>query len=55
MAATVIPIILTQYYVWPMAQFVSFKYCPPTLRVLYTNGVAVFWNMFLCARLAASG
>lgn len=54
MVTTVLPIILTQYYVWPGAQFLSFKYCPAPLRVLYTNGVSVFWNCYLCASLAAS-
>jgi len=53
MATTIIPIIFAQYYIWPLAQFISFKYCPAPLRVLYTNAIAVFWNCFMCSRLAA--
>lgn len=53
MAATLIPVVLAQYCVWPLAQFLSFKYCPPALRVLYADAISVFWNLFLCSRLAA--
>ena len=52
MAATLLPVIFAQYYIWPLAQFLSFKFIPPSLRVLYADGISVFWNCFLCARLA---
>lgn len=52
MTATLIPVILAQYYVWPVAQLLSFKLVPPSLRVLYTDGISVFWNCFMCAQMA---
>lgn len=53
MANTLLSVVMAQYYVWPVAQFLSFRYCPAVLRVLYCDAVGVFWNCFLCASLAA--
>ena len=54
MATSLLPVVLAQYYVWPLAQFLSFRYCPASLRVLYCDIIGIVWNCFLCARLAAA-
>jgi hypothetical protein len=32
---------------------VSFSFVPVRYRVLYSNVMAVFWNIYLCAAVAA--
>ena len=38
---------LTNYSVWVPAMFLNFKYVPPTLQVLFSNGVGFGWNIYL--------
>ena len=38
--------------VWPLAQYLSFRYVPEPLRVLFSNIVAVFYNIVLCNIIA---
>ena len=45
-------VFLMQYRVWPLANFVNFKFVPERLRILTSNVLSVFWNAFLCTRLA---
>ncbi|KAI2513733.1 hypothetical protein MHU86_516 [Fragilaria crotonensis] len=45
-------VFLMQYRVWPLANFVNFKFVPERLRVLTSNVLSVFWNAYLCTRLA---
>ena len=45
-------ILLTNYKIWPLLNFVSFSYVPKDMRVLFNNVLSVFWNIFLCAKLA---
>ena len=38
---------ITNYSVWVPAMFLNFKFVPPTLQVLFSNGVGFGWNIFL--------
>ena len=38
---------LTNYSVWVPAMFLNFKFVPPTLQVLFSNGVGFGWNIYL--------
>ena len=49
----VLPTVAANYVIWPAAHIVSFKYVPSHQRILYNNGIAIFWNCYLS--LAASG
>ena len=42
----------SQYYIWPAASWIIFRYLPKQLRVLGSNSVNVLWNAFLCTRIA---
>ena len=43
---------LMQYYIWPIVNWINFAYVPERLRVLAGNIVSVFWNAYLCTRVA---
>jgi hypothetical protein len=45
-------VLLAQYYVWPLCNWIIFRYIPETLRVVASSIVAVFWNAYLCTRVA---
>ena len=45
-------VFLMQYYVWPGLNFLNFSVVPENLRVLYSNIISVFWNAYLCTRIA---
>lgn len=45
-------VLIMQYYIWPISNWINFAYVPESLRVLFSNLVAVFWNAFLCTRIA---
>ena len=38
---------VTNYSVWIPAMFLNFKFVPPTLQVLFSNGVGFGWNIYL--------
>jgi hypothetical protein len=38
---------ITNYSVWIPAMFLNFKFVPPTLQVLFSNGVGFGWNIYL--------
>jgi hypothetical protein len=40
-------IMLTNASIWPLAQYINFKYVPLKLRVLYINLVGVVWITIL--------
>jgi len=46
-------VILTNYKLWPLVNWISFTFCPVPLRVLLNNVVGVLWNAFLCTKMAA--
>ena len=39
--------VLGSWSIWPVAHFVNFKFVDPKYRILYINGVQIFYNMFL--------
>jgi len=45
-------VFLMQYKVWPLVNYFVFKFVPERMRVLTSNIVSVFWNAYLCTRLA---
>lgn len=47
-------VIVTQYSLWPAANWCIFRYVPEPLRVLATSVVNVFWNAYLCTRVATN-
>lgn len=38
---------VTDWLVWPFAQFINFYYLHPRYRVIYVNGVTMLYNVFL--------
>jgi hypothetical protein len=51
----VLPTVAANYVIWPAAHVVSFKYVPSHQRILYNNGIAIFWNCYLSLVAARSG
>jgi len=43
-----VPILLVNWTVWPLAQYVNFALIPAPQRVLYVTVLGIFWNSFLC-------
>lgn len=52
MATELFNIIKTNYAVWPIATYVIFRRVPEALRAVVSSIVAVFWNTYLCSRIA---
>jgi len=46
-------ILLMQYKVWPLVNTFSFSIVPVQYRVLWSNVVSVFWNIYLCKMVGA--
>jgi len=42
-----IPLMMTNYKVWPLVNILNFKYVPPQLRVLFGNIVSIFWMTYV--------
>jgi len=42
-----------QYRIFPLCNWVNFSLVPEPLRVLFSNTVSVFWNIYLCRAVAA--
>ncbi|GAM25535.1 hypothetical protein SAMD00019534_087100 [Acytostelium subglobosum LB1] len=42
-----IPTLMASWKVWPLAQFINFKFVPPHLRVLFGNLVGFAWSIYL--------
>ena len=47
-------VFLMQYRVFPLANGINFLFVPEQLRVLGSNIVSVFWNVYLCTLIAKS-
>lgn len=42
-----VPLLMTNWMVWPATQFINFNYVPLAYRILFASGVALFWNIYL--------
>lgn len=47
-----IKVIISNYRLWPLTNYINFSYVPENLRVLVSNIVSVFWNAYLCTKMA---
>jgi hypothetical protein len=47
-----VPVILMQYRLFPIANLINFAFVPEPLRVLFSNTVSLFWNIYLCSVVA---
>jgi len=45
--AKLLPTMLANWTLWPLAHLVNFKYVPSRQRILYVNVVNVLWNVYL--------
>jgi len=45
-------VILMNYRLWPLVNYLNFTFTPENLRVFVSNLVSVFWNAYLCTRVA---
>jgi len=48
----IISVLMTNWAVWIPAQIITFSFIPEHLRVIVVNVVSVFWNAYLCTRVA---
>ncbi|KAK8812469.1 hypothetical protein WA158_007703 [Blastocystis sp. Blastoise] len=48
------PTLRANYMVWPLLQFINFKFIPQQFQVLYMNVFIFFWNIFL-SKIANGG
>jgi hypothetical protein len=46
-------VFLMQYRIFPITNFISFAFVPEPLRVLWSNFISIFWNIYLCTMVAA--
>ncbi|KAI0218367.1 Protein Mpv17 [Lamellibrachia satsuma] len=40
-------VLLTNYKIWPAAQLINFYFVPFQHRILYTNCIALYWNVYM--------
>lgn len=52
MQSEIISVLMTNWAVWIPAQIITFSFIPEHLRVVVVNVVSVFWNAYLCTRVA---
>ncbi len=45
--AKLVPIMLANFTVWPVAHLVNFRFVPPEQRILFNNIVAIAWTTYL--------
>lgn len=46
-------IIVSNYKLWPLVNYINFTYVPESLRVLVSNIVSILWNAYLCTRMTS--
>jgi len=42
-----VPALTANWKVWPLAQFVNFRFCPPAYRVPFLGTLGIFWTAYL--------
>ena len=47
----IVDVILNNYKVWPLAQFLNFYYIPMVFRLGFSNIVGFFWTIFVNYRV----
>mmetsp|Transcript_42454 Transcript_42454/g.83432 ORF Transcript_42454/g.83432 Transcript_42454/m.83432 type:complete len:264 (-) Transcript_42454:521-1312(-) len=47
-------ILKMSWRIFPFANYLSFTFVPPQMRVLASNVIGVFWNAYLCAKLSST-
>lgn len=47
------PVVLANWRVWPVINYINFRLIPTSLRVLFMNVASVAWNAFFCTIMAA--
>jgi hypothetical protein len=45
-------LLVMQYRIFPITSAFNLTFIPPELRVLFSNTLSIFWNMYLCTLLA---
>ena len=48
-----VSVIISNYKLWPVVNYINFTYVPENLRVLVSNIVSILWNAYLCTRMAS--
>ncbi len=46
--------VVAQLKIWPLAQYINFRYVPLNLQVLFSNLVALVWNIYFSLLNASS-
>jgi len=49
-----VPTIVANYALWPLAHIINFRFVPSQQRILYINFIQVLWTCYL-SNLAANG
>lgn len=44
-------LLVMQYRIFPITSGFNLAFIPPQLRVLFSNTISIFWNMYLCTLL----
>ena len=45
--------LVANWKLWPVANFINFRFVPLNYRVIFTNIVAIFWNIYLSAMVSS--
>lgn len=46
-ADMLVPALIANWQVWPLAQFLNFRYMPLAYRVPFQSSCGVFWTLYL--------
>jgi Mpv17 / PMP22 family len=47
------PVVMANWRVWPVINYINFRLIPRSLRVLFMNVASVAWNAFFCTVMAS--
>ncbi|KAG0178120.1 hypothetical protein DFQ29_003936 [Apophysomyces sp. BC1021] len=42
-----VPALITNYKIWPLVQFINFKFMPIQYRVPFVSSLGILWNVYL--------